>query len=270
MLHPVRRSSGKSGNRFSPHHREHPKRTRRPGQIPTHLGFTQAISGPRLVPQCEVRHLGALGAAMPAGGRRLVRPEHVPGRVEANINSISRTTAIRRSSASRTSSTYGKPRSGTPIKLVSFYKRVGAQYFFALANHHDNLDLWDSKYQPWNSVNVGPKKDLIAGWAKAARDNGLPFGVSVHAAHAWSWYEVAQGADKAGDRAGVPYDGKLTKADGKGLVVGWPRSAGPLRAEPRAKPGFPESIQDSLALELGQRRHPARSGVLRQVLQSHR
>ncbi|HEY0945628.1 MAG TPA: alpha-L-fucosidase [Opitutaceae bacterium] len=103
-----------------------------------------------------------------------------------------------------------------PDKLVALYKRAGAQYFFALANHHDNLDLWDSKYQPWNSVRVGPQKDLIAGWAKAARANGLKFGVSVHAAHAWSWYEPSQGADKKGPLAGVPYDGKLTAADGKG------------------------------------------------------
>jgi alpha-L-fucosidase len=103
-----------------------------------------------------------------------------------------------------------------PDQLVALYKRAGAQYFVALANHHDNLDLWDSKYQPWNSVRVGPHKDLIAGWAKAARANGLKFGVSVHAAHAWSWYEPAQGADKKGALAGVPYDGKLTKADGKG------------------------------------------------------
>jgi len=55
-----------------------------------------------------------------------------------------------------------------------------------------------------------------AGWAKAARDNGLPFGVSVHASHAWSWHEVAQAADRSGPKAGVPYDGKRTKADGKG------------------------------------------------------
>jgi alpha-L-fucosidase len=103
-----------------------------------------------------------------------------------------------------------------PEKLVALYKRVGAQYFFALANHHDNLDNWDSKYQPWNSVAIGPKKDLIAGWAKAAKDQGLRFGVSIHAAHAWTWYESAQGADKKGDKAGVPYDGKLTKADGIG------------------------------------------------------
>ena len=103
-----------------------------------------------------------------------------------------------------------------PDRLVALYKRVGAKYFFALANHHDNFDLWDSTYQPWNSVAMGPHKDLIAGWAKAARAQGLPFGVSVHAAHAWSWYETSQGADRDGPKAGVPYDGKLTKADGKG------------------------------------------------------
>jgi alpha-L-fucosidase len=104
-----------------------------------------------------------------------------------------------------------------PEELVSLYKSVGAQYFMAMANHHDNLDLWNSKYQKhWNATKVGPKKDLIGGWAKAARNNGLPFGVSVHASHAWMWYEPAQLADKKGELAGVPYDGKLTKADGKG------------------------------------------------------
>jgi alpha-L-fucosidase len=103
-----------------------------------------------------------------------------------------------------------------PEQLLALYKRAGAQYFFALANHHDNFDNYASKYQLWNAVNLGPKKDLIAGWATAARKNGMRFGVSVHAAHAWSWYETAQGADKDGPLAGVPYDGRLTKADGKG------------------------------------------------------
>ena len=103
-----------------------------------------------------------------------------------------------------------------PEKIVALYKRAGAQYFVALANHHDNLDLWDSKYQPWNSSSVGPKKDIVAGWAAAARNNGLRFGVSVHASHAWMWYEPSQGADTTGPKAGVPYDGRLTKADGKG------------------------------------------------------
>ncbi len=104
-----------------------------------------------------------------------------------------------------------------PAHLLGLYKRAGAKYFCALANHHDNLDLWNSKFQPWNSVAVGPKKDLVGGWAKATRAAGLRFAVSSHAAHAWSWYDTSQSADKTGPLAGVPYDGKMTKADGKGL-----------------------------------------------------
>lgn len=103
-----------------------------------------------------------------------------------------------------------------PDKLVAFYKKIGAQYFFALGNHHDNMDLWDSKYQPWNSVNMGPKKDILKGWERAARKHGLYFGVSLHADHAWSWYETSQRHDTQGPKKGIPYDGKLTKADGKG------------------------------------------------------
>ncbi len=104
-----------------------------------------------------------------------------------------------------------------PERLVALYKRVGAQYFFAMGNHHDNMDLWDSKYQRWNSVNMGPRRDILAEWEKAARRNGLPFGVSIHSSHAWTWYETAQGADKTGPYAGISYDARVvTKEDGKG------------------------------------------------------
>lgn len=103
-----------------------------------------------------------------------------------------------------------------PEALVSLYKRVGAKYFFVLGNHHDNFDLWDSKYQPWNSMAIGPKRDILAEWEAACRRNGLKFGVSIHADHAWTWYEPATRYDRKGDKAGVPYDGNLTAADGKG------------------------------------------------------
>lgn len=103
-----------------------------------------------------------------------------------------------------------------PDALVKLYAETGARYFFTLANHHDNFDLYNSKYQEWNSVAVGPKKDIVGGWAAAARKYGLRFGVSVHAAHSWCWYETSRGADTKGPLAGVPYDGWLTKEDGKG------------------------------------------------------
>jgi alpha-L-fucosidase len=104
-----------------------------------------------------------------------------------------------------------------PVALIAMYKKAGAKFFAGMANHHDNMDMFDSTYQPWNSVKVGPKKDIIGGWAKAARDAGLRFAVSSHAGRAWSWYNVAQGSDTTGPLQGVPYDGVMTKADGKGL-----------------------------------------------------
>lgn len=92
-----------------------------------------------------------------------------------------------------------------PDELVKLYKNVGARYFFTLGQHHDNFDLWDSPYQEWNSVNVGPKKDIVKGWAEACRKYGLPLGISMHASHTWTWLEGAQ-----------KYDGNLTEKDGKG------------------------------------------------------
>ena len=103
-----------------------------------------------------------------------------------------------------------------PESLMDLYKKTGAAYFMTLANHHDNLDLYASSHQKWNSTNVGPKKDIVHGWEQAARKRGLKFGVSVHAAHAWTWYETAQRSDRKGPLQAVPYDGKLQKKDGVG------------------------------------------------------
>jgi alpha-L-fucosidase len=104
-----------------------------------------------------------------------------------------------------------------PVALIALYKKAGAKFFAAMANHHDNMDMFDSAYQPWNSVKIGPKKDIVGGWAKAARDAGLRLAVSSHAGRAWSWYNVSQGSDPSGPMAGVQYDGTMTKDMGKGL-----------------------------------------------------
>jgi alpha-L-fucosidase len=104
-----------------------------------------------------------------------------------------------------------------PESLIALYKRAGAKYFFALANHHDNFDTYDSKHHPWNSVKVGPKRDIVGDWAKAVREAGLRFGVTNHSSRAWQWLQPAYGYDTEGARVGVRYDAfTLTAADGRG------------------------------------------------------
>jgi alpha-L-fucosidase len=104
-----------------------------------------------------------------------------------------------------------------PVKLMALYKKAGAKYFVALANHHDNFDAYNSKYHEWNSVNVGPKRDIVGIWEKEARRQGLYFGVSNHSAHAWHWFQTAYGYDGEGEFTGVRYDAATLKMeDGKG------------------------------------------------------
>ena len=105
-----------------------------------------------------------------------------------------------------------------PDALIQRYKKAGARFFLALANHHDNFDAWNSRHNPWNSVAVGPHRDVVDDWATAARNHGLRLGVTVHEARNWWWLQTAHGADGTGPLAGVRYDGDLTTADGKGQL----------------------------------------------------
>ena len=94
-----------------------------------------------------------------------------------------------------------------PEKLMALYKKAGAKYFVSMGSHHDNFFLWDSKIHRWNAVKMGPHKDVVGLWQKAAKKEGLKFGVSEHLAASYTWYQSAHSADTGGMYKGVPYDG---------------------------------------------------------------
>ncbi|MDR0844382.1 MAG: alpha-L-fucosidase, partial [Tannerella sp.] len=94
-----------------------------------------------------------------------------------------------------------------PEEQMKLFKRAGAKYFATIAVFHDNFSLWDTKLNRWNSVNMGPKKDVVGIWQQAAQKEGLYFGVTEHLAASYNWFQTAHGADQLGKKAGVPYDG---------------------------------------------------------------
>lgn len=108
------------------------------------------------------------------------------------------------------------PTNLNPAAYVQLYNNAGARFLMIQGVHHDNYDLWDSKYQPWNSVNIGPKRDLLGEWATAAKAAGMRYGVTFHHEYTWWWWQKAFASDTSGTYAGVPYDGNLTLADGVG------------------------------------------------------
>ena len=94
-----------------------------------------------------------------------------------------------------------------PDALMALYAKAGAKYFVSMGVHHDNFDLWDSKYHRWNAVKMGPHRDIVGAWQKAAAKAGLRFGVSEHLGASYGWFNPSHGHDEVYPHWGEPYDG---------------------------------------------------------------
>jgi alpha-L-fucosidase len=81
-----------------------------------------------------------------------------------------------------------------PDQLMALYKKAGARYFVSMGTHHDDFFLWNSKIHRWNAVQMGPRKDVMGLWQKAAKKQGLRFGVSEHLGASFTWFQSAHGA----------------------------------------------------------------------------
>ncbi len=101
-----------------------------------------------------------------------------------------------------------------PASLMDVYVPMGAKFFMSMGAHHDNFDNWDSTYQPWNSVKIGVKQDIVGTWAKAARDKGLRFGIGLHNSPSRTWGQWEPVRYTSGSKG--PYDAMQTILDGKG------------------------------------------------------
>jgi alpha-L-fucosidase len=72
---------------------------------------------------------------------------------------------------------------------VDLFKRAGAQYVVPVAEHHDGFPMYDTALSEWNAAKMGPRRDVIAEIAAAARKNDLFFGVSSHRAEHWWFFD---------------------------------------------------------------------------------
>ncbi|NNE75799.1 MAG: alpha-L-fucosidase, partial [Pricia sp.] len=67
-----------------------------------------------------------------------------------------------------------------PDEWAKLFADVGAKYVVFTAEHHDGFANWDSDLTPWNSVDMGPKRDLVGDLGIAVRQYGLKYAPSYH------------------------------------------------------------------------------------------
>lgn len=68
---------------------------------------------------------------------------------------------------------------------AELFRRSGAKYVVLTTKHHEGFTLWPSRYSAnWNSLDIGPKKDIVGEVAAAVRASGLRFG-TYHSLMEW-------------------------------------------------------------------------------------
>lgn len=68
------------------------------------------------------------------------------------------------------------PRPGAPREWAKLAKDAGMKYMVLTTRHHEGFSLWDSKANPYNAVNYGPKRDIVKEYVEACREFGLKIG----------------------------------------------------------------------------------------------
>ncbi|GHB63584.1 alpha-L-fucosidase [Persicitalea jodogahamensis] len=75
-----------------------------------------------------------------------------------------------------------------PAAWISLFKDAGAKYIVPVAEHHDAFAMYNSSITPWNSVDMGPHRDVLGELRKETLKQGLKFGASSHLAFNWDFF----------------------------------------------------------------------------------
>lgn len=86
-----------------------------------------------------------------------------------------------------------------PAQWADLFRRSGAKYVVLTSKHHDGFALWPSREasatwgRPWNSVEAGPRRDLVGDLTEAVRAKGLKMGLYYSL---YEWYNPLWLTDK--------------------------------------------------------------------------
>ncbi len=76
-----------------------------------------------------------------------------------------------------------------PEAWIDLAVDAGAKFYTVVAQHHDGFAMYDSEHTHWDSMEMGPKRDIVGELFEAARKKGLKTGVGNHFAFNLEYYE---------------------------------------------------------------------------------
>ncbi len=95
-----------------------------------------------------------------------------------------------------------------PEEWADMTVRSGARYAGPVTEHSDNFSLWNSRVNPINCVNYGPKRDVLGECARAFRKRGIRLLTTFHHQWLWGWFMSSDPDADVYDPANEIYYGK--------------------------------------------------------------
>ncbi|MCL2819293.1 MAG: alpha-L-fucosidase [Oscillospiraceae bacterium] len=86
-----------------------------------------------------------------------------------------------------------------PAEWAKLFKEAGAGYVVLTTKHHDGFCLYPSEFTDYNSMNLGPKRDLTGELASAVRTEGLRMGTYYSGLLDWTTYPYPHTGDISKD-----------------------------------------------------------------------
>jgi len=78
-----------------------------------------------------------------------------------------------------------------PDRWAALFKNAGADFAGSIGAHHDGFAMWDSAYSPYNSMNMGPHRDVVGEMAQAVRKQGMKVVTTFHNVR-WDYYDAGR------------------------------------------------------------------------------
>ncbi len=66
---------------------------------------------------------------------------------------------------------------------ADLFKKAGARFAGPVMEHHDGFSMWDSKVNRWNTVDMGPKRNIGGELVTAVRNRGMKVLTTFHHSH---------------------------------------------------------------------------------------
>ncbi len=101
-----------------------------------------------------------------------------------------------------------------PQAWAELFEEAGAAFVVPVAEHHDGFQMYASDLSPWNSAQMGPKKDVLGLLKTEVEKKGMVLGASSHRAEHYWFFNGGRSIPES-DVNDPEYDGLYGPAAGK-------------------------------------------------------